>query len=123
MHTRVLDRWEVDVIFFLAVGEFDFGGFELALRALRYLLLVERYAALLANLLVQFNHVGLGIVTVALIIALLVNENLAPERVLSNVDALLWLEEGAAGELLLPSLLPSLDDPGALLLDSRDQAF
>lgn len=36
---------------------------------------------------------------------------------------LLWLEESLPGELLLASLLATLDDPGTLLLDFLDETF
>ena len=123
MHAWVLDRREVNIVLFLTIGELDFGGLELALWALRNLLLAERNTALLTNLLIELDHVSFSIITVTIIITLLVNEDLTPQRILGNIDTLLWLKEGAAGELLLSSLLPSFDDPGTLLLDSRDQAF
>ena len=123
MHTWVLDWREVNIVLFLAIGELDFGGLELALWALRNLFLAERNTALLTNLLIELDHVSFSIITVTIIITLLVNEDLAPQRILGNIDTLLWLEEGAARELLLSPLLPSFDDPGTLLLNSSDQAF
>ena len=127
VHARVLDRWEVHVVLLLAISQLDLGGFELTLRTatglLRHLLLTERDATLLTNLLVEFDHVGFGVFAVALTVTVLVDEDLAPEGVLGHIDALLGLEERLAGELLLSSLLASADDAGSLLLDARDEAL
>ena len=123
VHTWVLDRWEVYIVFLFAVGELDFGGFELALRALRHLLLAEGNASLLTHLLVQLYHVLLSIIAVGAGVTVLVNEDLPPERVLVDIDALLGLEERLAGELLLSSLLTTSHDASTLLLDACDQTF
>ena len=92
MHTGVLNRWEMDIVFFFAIGELDFGRFKLALRALRYLLLAKWYTTLLTNLLVQLNHVSFCIIAITLIFALLVDEDLSPEWILGNIYSLLRLE-------------------------------
>ena len=111
------------IVFLFTIGEFNLGRFELTLWALRNLLLTERDASLLADLLVELYHVSLGVVSIALTITVLVYEDLSPQWVLTHIDPLLWLKQGLAGELLLASLLSSLHNPGSLFLDTSDQTF
>jgi len=119
VHGGVLYGREVDVVFFLSVCEFNPVTFKLCIWA-RGFFLAEGDALRLADLLVELNHITLGVCTVRIIVAMLIDEDLTPERVLAHVDTLIWLEEGLSRELLLSSLLPTLNDPSSSLADPCD---
>ena len=54
---------------------------------------------------------------------MLIDENFSPQRVLANIDTLLWLEKSLPWELFLSTLLTAFDNSGPLFLDSLDQAL
>lgn len=123
MHTGVLNRREVNIVFLFAVGKLYVGRFELTLRAPSDLFLAEWDTTLLTNLLIEFDHVSFAIIAVTLTVTMFIDEDLPPQRVFCDIDTFRRFEQSLPGELLLSSLLSSLDNSRSFFLNTFYQAF
>ena len=63
VHRGVLDRWEVDIVFFLSVCKLNLGTLELTLGTHANLILLIGDSLLFANLLVELDDVCIVVVT------------------------------------------------------------